>query len=185
MSIDSQAVSAAIHAQDGAAVRELLRQVTEEDRRAIAKALKDLLKEPQFPNWHPKIFFAVAAGGLAPDPEQAKSWAAMREKYSAAERAHDQWRAVSQNSVFVAAAVGLAGGVNIAIKALDDYHNSWDFPEDGYDLIAGVLADRNPDWLPDLITRRLTAEFGFGVNAWRLTRRLVRLGVIPRPGVPE
>ena len=185
MSIDSQAVSDAIHAQDGAAVRELLRQVTEEDRRAIAKALKDLLKEPQFPNWHPKIFFAVAAGSLAPDPEQAKSWAAMREKYSAAERAHDQWRAVSQNSVFVAAAVGLAGGVNIAIKALDDYHNSWEFPEDGYDLIAGVLADRNPDWLPDLITRRLTAEFGFGVNAWRLTRRLVRLGVIPRPGVPE
>ncbi len=109
----------------------------------------------------------------------------MREKHNAAQHAHDQWRALTQNPVFVAAAAGLAGGVNIAIKALDDYHNSWEFPEDGYDLIAGVLADRNPDWLPDLITRRLTAEFGFGVSAWRLARRLVRLGVIARPELAE
>ena len=48
----------------------------------------------------------------------------------------------------MAVAVGLAGGVGIAIKALDDYRNGWEFPEDGYDLIAGVLADRNPEWLP-------------------------------------
>ena len=104
MSIDSQAVSAAIHAQDGAAVRELLRQATEEDRRATAKALKDLLKEPPFPLGQPIMFFTGTGHGLVPDPEQAKSRAAMREKHNAAQHARDQWRAVSQNPVFVAAA---------------------------------------------------------------------------------
>ncbi len=66
MTIDPQALRTAIHAQDGAAVRELLRHATEDDRRATAKALKDLLTEPPFPLGQPIMFFTGTA--LRPRP---------------------------------------------------------------------------------------------------------------------
>ena len=50
---------------------------------------------------------------------------------------------------------------------------------------AGVLADRNPPWLADLVERRLTARVPLGLSTWPLARWLVRLGAIERPAVPE
>jgi hypothetical protein len=47
-----------------------------------------------------------------------------------------------------------------------------------------VLADRAPTWLADFVDRRLEAEFSHGFSAWRLARRLVRIGAIARPDVP-
>jgi hypothetical protein len=81
--------------------------------------------------------------------------------------------------------LGLAGGAAAAHRAADD-HPSYRHRPSAADLdaIAGVLADRHPEWLADFVNRRLRAEFELGLRAWPLARRLVRLGVIDRPVVP-
>src|SRR5262249_60834204 len=52
--------------------------------------------------------------------------------------------------------------------------------------VARVLADRRPSWVADFVDRYLGQQErfpGMGVPAWPVARRLVRLGVIPRPTV--
>lgn len=64
---DAAAVEAAVRAEDAAAVRELLADATEADRRALAKTLKPLLDGPKWEGETP-AFAALAvgvAGGLA------------------------------------------------------------------------------------------------------------------------
>ena len=68
----------------------------------------------------------------------------------------------------------------------DDCHGRhWHVPTAEYAALAGVLADRKPPWLADLVERRLTARVALGLNAWPLARWLVRLAAIDRPAVPE
>jgi hypothetical protein len=90
------------------------------------------------------------------------------------------WRG---NGAFLAAAVGLAGGVRAAVDAAQSYG----FPSTAADLdaIAGVLADRRPGWLANFTGKLLSSSPQIGIAAWPLTRRLVRLGAIDRPGIPE
>jgi hypothetical protein len=47
------------------------------------------------------------------------------------------------------------------------------------DLLEEVLADRRPPWLPDLVDAMLEGSYGGG--GWHLTRGLFRLGVLERP----
>lgn len=178
---DPAALEAAIRANDGSKVRELLRDATEADRRSCAKALRGLLNGPGFPMQEPTVFGRLAEGMSIIFDKMA----GVPEERTPAESVYDQWHQMSQSLAFVAAAVGLAGGVGVAARVLDEYYPGWDFPEDGHDLIAGILADRNPEWLADLTARRLAGRIWNGVPAWPLARRLVRLGVIEPPDIPE
>src|SRR5215471_12027090 len=92
----------------------------------------------------------------------------------------------SSDIAVLAANAGLATGVAKASRALENSLNMANALPDGmYDLIAGVLADRNPPWLASLIDRGLSPRAWWGGHAWQLARRLVRDGVIGRPAVDE
>jgi hypothetical protein len=185
MTLDPAELDTAIRDGDDGRVRELLRHATEPDRRAAAKALAHLFAGPGFPLPQPVVFTSLTEGAGFMFRQMARSMAGNPEEPNPAQRAFDSWREISNRSAFVAAAVGVAGGIGVATKALDAYHNFWDRPAELYDVIAAVLADRNPPWLPDLVSRRLTQRFTPGVAAWPLARRLVRLGVVGRPDIPE
>jgi len=157
MTFDPADLGIAILCDDATSVRDLLAPATEADRRAAAKALAGLLKGPGWPKTMDDL-----------SPEQRANFVS--------------WRETSERPAFVAAAVGMAGGIGVAFKALDDYLGSRD--TEVYDAVTAVLADRNPPWLSDLIDRRLT-QASRGLPAWPLARRLVRLGAISRPGVAE
>jgi hypothetical protein len=104
---------------------------------------------------------------------------------SAEEREREEWNRIRAGAAFLAAALGLAGGAAAAIRAADDYPLHLDRPStEDLDAIAGVLADRHPQWLADFINRRLSADIELGLRAWPLARRLVRLGAIDPPDVP-
>jgi len=184
MTPDPGVLEEAIRAGDAPRVRELLRDATEADRKACAKALADLLKGPEFPM--PQLIMLGSmqdAIGFVFE-KMAKSMAGVREQPSPGEQEYRTWHQLSQTPAFLAAAAGLAGGRGPAAKILDDV-SSWDLPEEAYDVIAGVLADRRPDWLAELVRSRLTMRFPRGADPWILARRLVRLGAIDRPDVPE
>jgi hypothetical protein len=157
MTLDPAELDAAVRDDDHILVRELLAAATEADRRAAAKALVGLFKGPGRPR--------------PPIDDLSPEWGA-----------YLNWWNTTHRTAFVVAAVGVAGGVGVAFKALDGFHGSQD--AEVYDAFAAVLADRNPPWLGDLVNRRLAQARG-GVPAWPLARRLVRLGVIDRPGIPE
>jgi hypothetical protein len=94
----------------------------------------------------------------------------------------------------VAAKAGLADGLRTALAASRGM-GSWISPwEDEFDEIANVYADRRPPWLAELVDQRLQERLvsdpvfvgGHGaLEAWFMARRLVRLGAIVRPAIPQ
>lgn len=183
MSVDTDQLTVAVKRNDAAAVRDMLRDATEADRRACAKALRPLLRGPELVLPEPMIMFA--------DPESRELLFARitcrghdHEELSAAQLEYDAWNEMRHGAAFLAAALGLAGGVAVAVKAADDDYHDYDPSEADLDAVAGVLADRRPEWLAEFVSRRLEASFSFGFDPWLLARRLVRLGTIPRPEVP-
>jgi len=137
MTPDPGVLEEAIRAGDAPRVRELLRDATEADRKACAKALADLLKGPEFPM--PQLIMLGSmqdAIGFVFE-KMAKSMAGVREQPSPGEQEYRTWHQLSQTPAFLAAAAGLAGGRGPAAKILDDV-SSWDLPEEAYDVIAGA-----------------------------------------------
>jgi hypothetical protein len=185
-SADAGRLEAAVRAEDASAVREVLRNATEADRRALAKALKPLIDGPQFELPQP-VMFRDLGDGLAFMAERMAEQAAGREpEPSAHEREPRDWWQLSKTPAFAAMGVGLAGGHLAADKFLVECHGrDYQVSDAEQEAVAGVLADRNPPWLADLVERRLSARWPMGLNAWRMTRALVRLGVIDRPENPE
>ena len=184
MSVDPALLSDAIKRNDAARVRELLRQATEADRRACAEALRALLRGPELAIPAPVILASMAdvqnfVLARMTDPGHGHA------DPSAEERERDEWHRIRGGAAFLAAALGLAQGAAAAHRAAGD-HPSYRHRPSAADLdaIAGVLADRHPEWLTDFVNRRLRAEFELGLRAWPLARRLVRLGAIARPVVP-
>src|SRR5580698_5321757 len=180
-------LEAAIRCNDAAAVRDLLREATERERKVCAKALQPLLRGPQWPDIEP--LFMVAPDELAdlirtgvrkfPSAERQREHAQLQRDY-------DEWREAASGIAFHMAVFGLVGGVTAAARA------AWDVPSQSrcdpdIDLIAAVLADRAPAWLADLVDRhlRLWARYPLGIPAWALARKLVRLGAIARPDLAE
>jgi hypothetical protein len=180
-------LEAAIRCNDAAAVRDLLREATERERKVCAKALQPLLRGPQWPDIEP--LFMVAPDELAdlirtgvrkfPSAERQREHAQLQRDY-------DEWHEAASGIAFHMAVFGLVGGVTAAARA------AWDVPSQSrcdpdIDLIAAVLADRAPDWLADLVDRhlRLWARHPLGIPAWALARKLVRLGAIARPDLAE
>jgi hypothetical protein len=100
---------------------------------------------------------------------------------------------LTQTFGFVAAVAGLAGArtrVQRALAGLPGEYWQQELGADyhaGYDAVAGVLADRQPPWLAEVVDAllRLAARERGWVDAWQLARRLVRLEAISRPNVPE
>jgi len=190
MSLDPELVRQAIERNDAVGVRELLRHVTEPDRRACAKALRPLLAGPDFSQLA-RIHFpsqeqlaeglpgvlSMILGLMTEDQHQPED--------AAADRVRREWNATCNSAAFLAASLGLAGGPAAAHIAADRC-DSWQQPADpDFDVIAGVLADRRPPWLADFVARKLRARWESGLCSWTLARRLVKLGAINRPDVNE
>jgi len=185
VSVDPAPLSDAIKRNDAAKVRELLRQATEADRRACAKALRPLLHGPELAMSEPVV--AASMGDvLSFVLRRMTSHGHELAEPSVEERERDGWNRIRAGAAFLAAALGLAGGAAAALRAAEDHPSYLKRPSaEDLDAIAGVLADRNPEWLADFLNRRLSAEFEFGFGAWPLARRLVRLGIIDRPDIPQ
>jgi hypothetical protein len=184
---DAAAVEAAVRAEDVSAVRELLADATEADRRALAKALKPLLAGPAWELPEPIVFTSIE-DGLAFMRSQMTATARGEEpEPPAGERERREWRQLSLTPAFAALAVGVAGGRAAAGRALDecrgrDHHVS----DEDWAAVAGVLADRNPPWLAELVDARLSDDWRHrSAGSWSLARRLVRIDAIDRPVVPE
>ncbi|MDR2984920.1 MAG: DUF6493 family protein [Nocardiopsaceae bacterium] len=180
MTIDPALLRDAITANDATKVRQLLVHASEADRRACAEAMQPFFRGPRFSfDEHVMITSAEDLQDFVAQLAATRSVARTDE-----DREFEQWNEQRCGAAFVAAELGLAGGVAAAIRAADDYP-SYETPSDA-DLVAvaGVLADRAPAWLADFADRRLEAEFSHGFSAWRLARRLVRIGAIDRPDVP-
>jgi Family of unknown function (DUF6493) len=182
--LDPQLLEAAVRRGDSAAVRDLLKDATESDRAACAKALKGFLTGPK---WHapdivmlaPQQFMQFARSSYQDTP------VALRLQEERAERNADyvKWLKVKSTTAFSLAALGLAGGVAAATRVAADLGpGQYPTPAD-VEQIATVLADRQPDWLAEFVDRQLQDQFG--VLAWPLARALVRRGVIGRPSLPE
>jgi hypothetical protein len=88
---------------------------------------------------------------------------------------------MASHIAFITADVGLANGMTKTARALDALNIADERSGHLYDLIAGVLADRNPPWLVTLIDRLLSGPGWARDHGWQLARRLVRDGVITRP----
>jgi hypothetical protein len=147
VSLDPELIRRAIERDDAAGVRELLRQVTEAERRACARALDPLLAGPP---------------DGAPCPEG--------------------WLQLARRLAFHAAAFGLAPGAVPAGRHA--YLLSRILSATELEILARVLDDRRPPWLASFVDRRLAAR-NAGPDAWVIARRLVALGAIERPLVPE
>lgn len=195
MIINPDLVRDAVARKDAPGVRDLLREATEADRRACAKALRALLRDD--PALLKRLFSVASMVPLTPEnrPADMPDFVAelpgvllIKDHSGTPEgREHAENMALRHSAAFLAAALGLVGGVAEAAR-LAWQHPSFPRPADReLDAIAGVLADRRPPWLADFIARHLElqARFrGLGVPAWPLARRLVRLGVIERPATP-
>jgi hypothetical protein len=190
MSLDPELVRQAIERNDAVGVRALLRDATESDRGACAKALRPLLAGPDFselgripfPGQEP--FYVEGPAGLLSAIIQHLT-GDRQGKEDSADRVRDGWNAMRNSPAFLAASLGLAGGPAAAHIAADRCDH-WQQPGDrGFDAIAGVLADRRPPWLAELVSRKLCARFELGLCSWTLARKLVKLGAIDRPDVPQ
>jgi Family of unknown function (DUF6493) len=172
MSLDPQQLAAAVLAGDVRQVRGLLRDATEADRRACAESLKSFLTGPE-----------IRRGPTGQDEEGLTE----------DERILLERRYTRLNAAAVAAKSGLADGLRTAVTAAGTM--SWISPwDDDFDEIANVYADRRPPWLAELADQRLQERFvGDGVfvgsqgglEPWLMVRRLVRLGAIARPAIPQ
>jgi hypothetical protein len=184
---DAAAVEAAVRAQDASAVRELLADATEAGRRALAKALKPLLDGPERELPKPIVFTSIEDGMTFMHSQMLATMRGEEPEPSAGERERQDWWQLSRTPAFAALAVGVAGGRAAAGRALNEcYGHDYHVSDADWAAIAGVLSDRNPPWLAELVEARLRGNrwflaFGF----WRLARWLVRLGAIEPPVVPE
>ena len=180
-------LEAAIRRNDAAGVRDLLRDATERERKTCAKALQPLLRGAQWPDLEPLFMVRpeeladVVRTGVRKHPSAER-----QREHAQLQRDYDEWHEAASGIAFDMAVFGLIGGVTAAARA------AWDVPSGSrrdpeVDLIAAVLADRAPDWLADLVDRhlRLWARYPLGIPAWPLARKLVRLGAIARPDLPE
>jgi hypothetical protein len=190
MSLDPVRLESAITRNDVREVRALLRDATEPDRRACASQLRSLLRGPDL-----SALQVTYQGPELTGPQDLPALVAFvfdhvardqRDgRYAAADRAREQWHATRNKPAFLAASLGLAGGVAAAHIAADRC-DPWCQPgSDDLDAIAGVLADRRPPWLAELVRRKLRDRADFGLGSWNLARTLIRLGAIERPDLPE
>lgn len=85
-----------------------------------------------------------------------------------------------RNPAITAAGIAVADE-HRAVFAILDLPRSWHLTSEVYDVLAGVLADRNPAWLEELADRMIDRPHGRTVPSWPLVRRLIRDGVISRP----
>lgn len=172
MNLDPQQLAAAVLAGDARQVRALLRDATEADREACAESLKSFLIGPEI---------------------QRRPTGHELEGLTEEERILLERRYTRLAAAAVAVRSGLADGLRQALWAAGttSWINPWD---DDFDEIAHVYADRRPPWLGELTDQRLREEYmGDGVFAgtqgglepWSMARRLVRLGVIARPVIPQ
>jgi hypothetical protein len=199
MTIDPELVREAVARKDAPGVRELLREATESDRKACAKALRPLLRDD--PALLERLFSVASMEPLTPEnrpDDMPEFMSALFTKMPGAFLVRDHWDSpegrehtkimeLRHSAAFLALALGLAGGVAEAARLAGDYD---EFPGPAgpdLDAVAGVLADRRPPWLADFIDRHLEQQdrfYGYGMPAWPLARRLVRLGAIARPAHP-
>ncbi len=139
---DAATLEGAVRAEDAALVRELLRDATEGDRRALARALKPLLEGPQWELPRPVVFDSLEGGVAFIVGKMAEKMAGVEEKPAAGEQARRDWWQLSQTLAFAALAVGVAGGRNAADSALNECHEQdWHVADAEYKALAGVLAD--------------------------------------------
>jgi hypothetical protein len=182
-----------VASKDAAGVRDLLRDATDADRRACARALRPLLRDD--PALLKRLFSVASMEPLTPENKPADMPEFMlrlpvafliRDHMDTPEgREYQEIRALRGSVAFLAAALGLAGGAAEAARLAGDYHSYTRWAEPELEAIVGVLADRRPPWLADFIDQQLAARWGMGIPSWTLARRLVRLGVIGRPTVAE
>jgi Family of unknown function (DUF6493) len=183
---DAAALEAAVWAEDAALVRELLRDATEGERRALAKVLKPLIDGPAWELQKPAMFGNLTDGVAFIVGQMHQRVAGVEEEPAAGEQQRREWWDLQKTPAFSAFAVGVASGRNAADRALNECHGrDWHVTDAEYAALAGVLADRDPQWLADLVERRLTAQVRLGLNTWLLARWLVRLGAIKHPAVPD
>jgi hypothetical protein len=103
----------------------------------------------------------------------------------ASQREREEGWQLSKTPAFTALAVGVAGGRAAADRTLNECHGrDYHVSDAEWAAIAGVLADRNPPWLAELADARLSGDW-WRLGSWSLARRLVRLGAIGRPVIPE
>ncbi len=191
MSLNAAELEAAMRRNDVQLVRDLLRGATEADRAACAKALRSFLTGPKFHLPEPAMLSPQQFMDFLGSGYQRKPAAIEDQERAQAElnRDHEAWREVASGLAFKAAAFGLVGGVAAATRLARDFYDTghdYDSDEDAAGTVAAILADRRPAWLTDFVDRHLRQwQWPLGVAAWPLARALVRLGVIPRPDVPE
>lgn len=182
MSLDPAALEAAIRRADATTVRELLKGASDSDRRACAKALKPLLTQPGYAE---DFFIFGPVTRVQLTDEQRQELAERQRRHQEQRRVYEEWRAVASSSAFQLARLGLAGGVKVALAALEDVSNAYHEFRARAERAAEILADWRPAWLAELIDRQLADPWGFGLPAWPLARALVLAGAIPRPEVAE
>jgi hypothetical protein len=191
MSLDPELLRDAVARKDAPGVRDLLREATEADRRACAKALRPLLHDDPAllerllsirsmeplthenrPSDMPEFMLRLPGAFLIHDHMDTPEGTEYKKN-----------RDLRASVAFLAAALGLACGAAEAGRLAQDYHSYTRWAEPEQEAIVGVLADRRPPWLADFIDQQLAVRWGFGISTWPLARRLVRLGVIDRPTV--
>jgi hypothetical protein len=186
--LDPQVLEAAMRRDDPVAVRDLLKDASESERVACAKALKAFLtgpawQQPDLVMLMPQEFIDFHDSGYQDKPAAIRRQEEQQEERN---RDYNAWREMARGFAFQLAALGLAGGVAAAAKLASEFGN-WETTPAEVSQVAVVLADRRPPWLADFMDRhlKLHGEFQFGIAAWPLARALVRLGAIPRPSRPE
>lgn len=186
MSLDVARLEVAVRRNDPAAVRAELRDASEAERKTASKALKDLFRGPAFPDDLPVVVVQPEdlAGLIA---SGFRGHAVAGREHSERERKYQEWRAVANGLAFQLAVLGLSGGVAAAARAAQDFPHSYEMTDADIGLAAALLADRAPGWLGDLVDRhlRMHGQYQLGIPAWPLARKLVQLGAITRPSVPE
>ncbi|HTR91632.1 MAG TPA: DUF6493 family protein [Trebonia sp.] len=181
------AVEAAVWAEDAPAVRELLADATETDRRALAKALKPLLTGPKWERPASVVFTSLDDGVAFIRSQMAAQLRGDEPEPSPGEREQRDWWNLSRTPAFAAFAVGVTGGRVAALRVLEECQgHNWDVSAAEWAVIAGVLADRNPPWLTELAEAVLSSDrIGFTRGPWWFTRSLVRLAAMGHPSSPE
>jgi Family of unknown function (DUF6493) len=92
------------------------------------------------------------------------------------------WLGLARRLAFQAAAFGLAPGAVPAGRHA--YLLSRILSTAEFEVLAQVLDDRRPPWLASFVDQRLAGR-NVGPGAWVIARRLVTLGAIERPVIPE
>lgn len=87
------------------------------------------------------------------------------------------WHLLGENLAWVAVLIG-CGGHKEALAALQTGSFHARLTSGHYDVLADVLAERDPAWARQLLIRKMERRYEVGVWSWPLARRLIRRGVI-------